>query len=390
MSLLSFLQNDKICPEPASGERARAGREAWRAEAVALGGAEESFANALVGDRRACGFLDGIFGNAPALGRALTREPAQLRVVAEHGPDDAVERALDELSIAACRTGDRRALAQRLRAAKRRALLTAAVADIAGAWTPEKVAASLTRSADAAIAGALDHLLQGAVARGTLAPADPDQPTSACGLTVFGVGGLGAGELTYSSALSLFVLFDPERVQHRGRGEPTETLHRLVRDLVSLLGDGTGEGCVYQTDLKFRPNMGGTPLALSTAAAEQYYESHGQNWERAAMIKARPVAGDATVGADMMERLRPFIWRKYLDFAAIQDIQSIKRQIAAERGSSRIEIAGHDIERGRGGIRQIELYAQTQQLIWGGRDASLRLGCDLRRPQGARHRRAHE
>ena len=72
-------------------------------------------------------------------------------------------------------------------------------------------------------------------------PADPDQPASACGLTVFGVGGLGAGELTYSSALSLFVLFDPERVQHRGRGEPTETLHRLVRDLVSLLGDGTGE-----------------------------------------------------------------------------------------------------------------------------------------------------
>ena len=385
MSLLSFLQNDKICPEPASGERARAGREAWRAEAVALGGAEESFANALVGDRRACGFLDGIFGNAPALGRALTREPAQLRVVAEHGPDDAVERALDELSIAACRTGDRRALAQRLRAAKRRALLTAAVADIAGAWTPEKVAASLTRSADAAIAGALDHLLQGAVARGTLAPADPDQPTSACGLTVFGVGGLGAGELTYSSALSLFVLFDPERVQHRGRGEPTETLHRLVRDLVSLLGDGTGESCVYQTDLKFRPNMGGTPLALSTAAAEQYYESHGQNWERAAMIKARPVAGDATVGADMMERLRPFIWRKYLDFAAIQDIQSIKRQIAAERGSSRIEIAGHDIERGRGGIRQIELYAQTQQLIWGGRDASLRSGvtCDALRALAA-------
>ena len=99
-------------------------------------------------------------------------------------------------------------------------------------------------------------LLRDAATRGTLAPGDPDQPTSACGLTVFGVGGLGAGELTYSSPLSLFVLFDPERVQHRGRGEPTETLHRLVRDLVSLLGDGTGEGCVYQTDLKFRAQHG--------------------------------------------------------------------------------------------------------------------------------------
>ena len=131
--------------------------------------------------------------------------------------------------------------------------------------------------------------------------------------------------------------------------------------------------------------MGSTPLAISTAAAEQYYESHGQNWERAAMIKARPVAGDPTVGADMMERLRPFIWRKYLDFSAIQDIQSIKRQIAAEPGSRRIEIAGYDIERGRGGIRQIELYAQTQQLIWGGRDPSLRSGatCDALRALAA-------
>ena len=374
MSLLPFLQDDAIVPEPASGERARAGREAWLAAAVALGDVEESFANALVGDRRASSFLDGMFANAPALGRALTREPSQLRAMAERGPDAAFESALDEIPGTACRAGDRRALAARLRAAKRRALLTVALADIAGAWTLDKVAASLTRFADTAIAGALDHLLHEAAAKGILAPVDRDRPASACGLTVFGVGGLGAGELTYSSVLSLFVLFDPERVQHRGRGEPAETLHRLVRDLASLLGDRADDGCVYLTDLKFRPNTGATLLALSIAAAEQYYESHGQNWERAAMIKARPVAGDPKVGADMMERLRPFIWRKYLDFAAIQDIQSIKRQVAAEPGASRIEIAGHDVERGRGGIRQIELYAQTQQLIWGGRDASLRSG----------------
>ena len=385
MSLLPFLHDHAICPDPTSGVRARVGREAWLAAAVALGGADESFANALARDRRASGFLDGIFGNGPALGRALTREPAQLRIVAEQGPNAAFENALEGTSSAARRSGGRRALAERLRTAKRQALVTAALADIARAWPPDKVAASLTRFADAAVDCALNHLLEEAAARGTLVPADRDQPASACGLTVFGVGALGAGELTYSSELNLFVLFDPERVQHRGRGEPTETLHRLVRDLTTLFGEWTDDGCVYRTDLKFRPNMGATPLALSTAAAEQYYESHGQNWERAAMIKARPVAGDATVGADMMERLRPFVWRKYLDIAAIQDIQSIKRQITAEPGSIQIEFAGHDIERGRGGIRQIELYAQTQQLIWGGRNTSLRSGgtCDALRALAA-------
>ena len=392
MSLLPFLQDDAICPEPASGERARAGRDAWRAAAVALGGADESFADAVAGDRRAGGFLDGVFGNSPVVGRALAREPAQLRLVAERGPNAAFGDALEEIASAASRSGGRRVLVQQLLAAKRQAVLTAVLADIAGAWPLETVAASLTRLADATVACALDRLLEEAAARGTLELADRARPASACGLTVFGIHGLGAGELTYSSTLNLFALFDPERVRYRGRGEPTEALHRLVRDLAALLSETSGEGCIYRTDLKFRPNMGSTPLAISTAAAEQYYESHGQNWERAAMIKARPVAGDATVGTDMMERLQPFVWRKYLDFAAIQDIQSIKRQVAAEPDGSPIDIAGHDIERGRGGIRQIELYAQTQQLIWGGRDPSLRsrATCDALRSLAGANRTSGE
>ena len=392
MSLLPFLQDDAICPEPTSGERARAGRDTWLAAAAALGGTDETFANALVGDRRASAFMDGVFGNSPALGRWLAREPAQLRTAAEHGPNAAFANALEEISGIAHRPDGRRALQQRLRATKRRAMLTVALADIAGAWQQEEVATSLTRLADAAVACALGQLLEEAAARGSLVLVDRDQPALACGLAVFGVGALGAGELTYSSQLNLFVLFDPERVQHRGRGEPTETFHRLVRDLTTLLGERTDDGCVYRTDLKFRPNMGATPLALSIAAAEQYYESHGQNWERAAMIKARPVAGDPAVGADMMERLRPFVWRKYLDFAAIQDIQSIKRQIAVEPDGRPIDVAGHDIERGRGGIRQIELYAQTQQLIWGGRISSLRARatCDALRSLTAASRSSGE
>ena len=384
MSRLPFLSVDTIYPEPVSGERARAGRDDWHSAAVGLGGAEESFARALDGDGRARAFLEGVFGNAPALGRALAREPAQLRLVAEQGPGAAFAGALDEIANVAGASGDRRVFARRLRELRRRASLTVALADIAGAWPLDRVAAALTRLADAVLASALDHLLREAAPRGAPTPSDQDEP-AARGLTVFGVGGLGAGELTYSSELDLLVLFDPERVRHRGRGEPAEALHRLVRDLAALLGERDDEGCVYRTDLKFRPNTGATPLALSTGAAEQYYESHGQNWERAAMIKARPAAGDMAVGTEMIERLRPFIWRKYLDLAAIQDIQSIKRQINAEPSRQHFDVAGHDIERGRGGIRQIELYAQTQQLIWGGRDDSLRsrATCDALRALAA-------
>ena len=385
MSLLPFLDDQALLPEPAPAERAGAGREAWLAAANALGGTDESFAAALVAAPRACAFLDGVFGNCPALGRALLGDPARLRIVAEKGPDAAFEDALDEVGHSARGGGESRALAARLRAAKQRALLTAALADIAGAWPLETVAGALTRCADAVLAAALDHLLRAGAARGVLALPDRDDPAAASGLTILGIGRLGAGELAYAGTLALIVLFDPERVRYRGRGEPTETLHRLVRDLAALLGERSDEGCVYPTDFKLRPDTGGTPLALSTLAAEQYYESHGQNWERAAMIKARPVAGDASVGGDMLERLKPFIWRKYLDFAAIQDIQSIKRQIGAGPGHRPLDVPGHDIERGQGGIRNIELYAQTQQLIWGGRDSALRARatCDALRALAA-------
>ncbi|MGE5767021.1 MAG: bifunctional [glutamine synthetase] adenylyltransferase/[glutamine synthetase]-adenylyl-L-tyrosine phosphorylase, partial [Bacteroidota bacterium] len=121
-----------------------------------------------------------------------------------------------------------------------------------------------------------------------------------------------------------------------------------------------------------RPDPGSTPLAMSVAAAEAYYESHGQNWERAAMIKARSIAGDRTLGKTFLRELRPFVWRKHLDFWAIQDVHSIKRQINAHKGGSVIAVNGHNIKLGRGGIREIEFFAQTQQLIWGGRDPALR------------------
>jgi glutamate-ammonia-ligase adenylyltransferase len=147
---------------------------------------------------------------------------------------------------------------------------------------------------------------------------------------------------------------------------------RLVRSLVKVLDERTAEGYVLRTDFRLRPDPAATPLAISTDAAELYYESLGQNWERAAMIKARPVAGDREAGAQFLRRLTPYVWRKHLDFAAIQDIHSIKRQINAHRGGGTVALAGHNIKVGRGGIREVEFFAQTQQLIWGGRDPNLR------------------
>src|SRR5262249_23493266 len=168
--------------------------------------------------------------------------------------------------------------------------------------------------------------------------------------------------------------YDPSRVQLTVRDGIQAFFVRMTRDLVRILEERTGDGYVFRTDLRLRPDPASTPLAMSVVAALNYYEGVGQNWERAALITARPVAGDRVAGERFLRELRPFIWRKNLDFAAIQDIHSIKRQINAHKGGGRIAIAGHDIKTGRGGIREIEFFAQTQQLIWGGRIYELQVG----------------
>ena len=179
--------------------------------------------------------------------------------------------------------------------------------------------------------------------------------------------------LNYSSDIDLILFFDLAKSRVITRDGLQPFFSRLARDLVRILEERTADGYVFRTDLRLRPDPGSTPPAMSIAAAITYYETVGQNWERAALIKARPVAGDRAAGERLLRELNPFIWRKHLDFAAIQDIHSIKRQINAYRGGGRIAVEGHDIKIGRGGIREIEFFAQTQQLIWGGRMPELRV-----------------
>jgi glutamate-ammonia-ligase adenylyltransferase len=268
--------------------------------------------------------------------------------------------------------GDTQRIKRALRRARRRAALLIALADIAGQWELEQVTAALADFADASLRAAVDHLLRRAAEGGDLLLQSLDRPSEESGLVILGMGKLGSRELNYSSDIDLIVLYDRDKVEYRGRRTVQDCFVRIARDLVHLIQDHTEDGYVFRTDLRLRPDPGSTPLAMSVLAAETYYEGMGQNWERAAMIKARAVAGDLAAGAAFIEHLRPFVWRKHLDFAAIQDIHSINRQILAVKGHREIAVGGHNIKLGRGGIREIEFFAQTEQLIWGGRRPELR------------------
>ncbi len=193
------------------------------------------------------------------------------------------------------------------------------------------------------------------------------------GLAIFALGKHGGQELNYSSDIDIVAFYDPEKGVLAEPMEATKIYSRMVQRLVGLMEERRTHGYVFRTDLRLRPDPGSTPVAISFDAALAYYESRGQNWERAAWIKARACAGDRTVGAAFLKQLAPYVWRKHLDFATIADIQAMKRQINIAKKVGDIRVEGHNVKLGRGGIREIEFFTQTQQLIAGGRDKSLRV-----------------
>ncbi len=259
-----------------------------------------------------------------------------------------------------------------LRRKKAEVALLIALADISGMWTLLEVTTALTKFADACVNAAVNHVLRQAQQRNKLTLKSTSDPSLACGYVVLAMGKHGAGELNYSSDIDLIILYDPETASLADGIEPSMFFVRFTRDLVALLQDVDEHGYVFRVDLRLRPDPRATQVAISLEAAAIYYENQGQNWERAAMIKARPVAGDIALGQEFLKRLTPYIWRKYLDYAAIADVQSLKRQIHAVKGHGEIAVQGHNLKLGRGGIREIEFFVQTQQLIAGGRNAKLR------------------
>ena len=359
-------------PSPSIADAVQVNRAHWR-EALTLAPQNIAAKGAeILASQDGARILDAIFGNSPFLSLCLLKDVSFSVKLLEDGPESALTSVYTELHELDQRHPDLSTVSIALRKAKQKIALTTALADIAGHWPLMTITETLSDFASLAINMATRPLLRQAAQSGKIKIASHDYPEKNSGFIVLGMGKLGARELNYSSDIDLIVLYDDEVVQTDDPGSLQQTFIRLTRNLVKALDERTSEGYVFRTDLRLRPDPGSTPLAISVGGAEIYYESIGQNWERAAMIKARPVAGDMEAGVAFLDRLKPFIWRKNLDFASIQDIHSIKRQINAHRGGAKIALKGHNVKLGRGGIREVEFYAQTQQLIWGGREPKLR------------------
>ncbi|GJD48772.1 Bifunctional glutamine synthetase [Methylobacterium crusticola] len=331
-----------------------------------------SLAAALRQDGAARALLLGLADHSPFLWGLAARGPDRLGELLAEAPEAAHAALVAGQRGAAAAGTAKDAAARTLRRNRADHALLVALADIGGVWSLDAVTDALSAFADASVQAAADAMLHEAAASGRFRPADPARPQDGSGLFVLGMGKLGANELNYSSDIDLIVLFDPDAAPLREGVEATPFFSRLAQGMGRLLQERTADGYVHRVDYRLRPDPGSTPTALSLASAYTYYETVGQNWERAAFIKARPVAGDRGLADAFLAELRPFVWRKYFDFASIADVHAMKRQIHAVRGHGAIAVAGHDIKLGRGGIREVEFFVQTQQLVFGGRRPSLR------------------
>ena len=259
---------------------------------------------------------------------------------------------------------DARPLTQRLRQAKADIALITALADLAGEWSLERVTRTLAEFADLAV----DSAITAAMA---------ERGAAAAGFVALALGKLGSFELNYSSDVDLILLYDPVVIPVRPREEHAEAAVRIARRIVAILQDLTADGYVFRTDLRLRPVPEATPLALPVAAAEHYYQSEALTWERTAFIRARACGGDIGLGRAFLQAIKPFVWRRSLDYTAIADIKAVSLRIRDHYDAAQVVGPGYDLKRGRGGIREIEFFAQIHQLVWGGRDPTLRTPATL-------------
>ena len=309
----------------------------------------------------------GAAGCSPYLNGLLTRDGDWL-LGALDAPEDALEAELT--AIAGLALPD---LQVGLRQAKRRIALLTGLADLGGVWSLEQVTSALARLADGAVDVALKRLVGAEIARGKVPGQVEADAETAAGMCSIAMGKGGAYELNYSSDIDLICLFDETRFDPDDFHDARAAFVRVTRKMAALLSDLTEGGYVFRTDLRLRPDPSVTPVCLSMEAAERYYESVGRTWERAAYIKARASAGDIAAGEGFLKTLTPFVWRKHLDFVAIQDAHDMRLRIREHKGlGGPISLPGHNMKLGRGGIREIEFFTQTRQLIAGGRDPALR------------------
>ena len=329
--------------------------------------------------------LCAIFSNSPYLSRLLFRDINFAQALLSQPLESLYEKVMTDLRESLPLVKEINQVKRDLRQAKAQVALIISFADLSGKWPLDVITRRLTEFAELSVSLAVSHLLRAEMIRGSLAipsalikiPAN--QLIATCdmakdtGYVVLAMGKMGGFELNYSSDIDLIVLYDNDIVQYTGRKTAQDMFIKLTQKLVKIMQDRTADGYVFRTDLRLRPDPGATAIALSMEGAEIYYQSMGLNWERAAMIKARPVAGDKAAGFDFLSRIKSFVWRKHLDYVAMEDIYAIKKLIHQHHGHKEICFAGQDIKLGHGGIREIEFYAQIFQLISGGREPELRV-----------------
>ena len=306
--------------------------------------------------------LAGTAGCSPFLAGLIRKEREWLRTALADNPEPVLEEILQEAASI------QQDPAVPLRQLKGRLALLVALADVGGVWPLEQVTGALSRFADAAVRAACKHAVAVEVRRKRLPGGDELD-----GLVVIAMGKHGAFELNYSSDIDLICLFDETRHDPQDYAEVRSAFVRATRKMSATLSEMTAEGYVFRVDLRLRPDPAVTPVCLGIEAAERYYEAMGRTWERAAWIKARPAAGALDAGGAFIERLRPFIWRKHLDFAAIRDAHDMRLRIREHKGLHETGLEGRDVKLSPGGIREIEFFTQTRQIIAGGRDPSLRV-----------------
>lgn len=312
--------------------------------------------------------LSGTAGCSPYLRGLMEKQADWLREAMAQSPEDAFAAIMTGLE------GDSdSALRSSLRIGKQRVALLTGLADLAGVWRLEQVTGALTDFAGQATDIAMKFQVGQEIRRGKLPGMTEDDIATAGGMVALAMGKMGGHELNYSSDIDLIMLFDDSRFDNLDFHEARASHVKATRRMSAMLSELTADGYVFRTDLRLRPDPSVTPVCVAMQAAERYYESLGRTWERAAHIKARPCGGDIAAGDAYLKRLSPFIWRKHLDFAAIQDAHDMRLRIRAHKGlHGDITLSGHDMKLGRGGIREIEFFTQTRQIIAGGRDEALR------------------
>lgn len=294
---------------------------------------------------------------SPFLANLIEREPDTVACMDQGLADPLAAARIDDADMP---------VARRLRIERRRLALTVAIGDLAGRLD--------FRTATRALSDFADHALDSAIGT-AVAERVPGAP--AASFAAIALGKQGSRELNYSSDIDPILIFDPATLPHRERDAPEEAAVRIGRRVVELLQARDGDGYVLRIDLRLRPSPEVTPIVLPAEAAISYYESQALPWERAAFIRARAAAGDTVLGQQFLETIRPFVWRRALDYGTIREIRGISRRIRDHHAQGQAFGPGYDLKRGRGGIREVEFFAQIHQLIHGGRDPALRAPATL-------------